>query len=90
MGEEPTAVVTPEELRLITCVEMNEDCDKEILAKRVGIAINMVLKGLISVGKGAELAGMNYIEFVNEFRKRGLKPFTASEEDLTLLEKLGL
>jgi len=45
----------------------------DIKNKRVGIAVSLLLKGKVSISKGAEIAGLPYIEFYQLLKDRGIK-----------------
>jgi predicted HTH domain antitoxin len=64
------------------------DVIKSILKKRRSLAINIYLKGLVSLGLAAEMAGMSLPEFIDYMKKRGIKPYEAEEKDLEKVEKL--
>jgi len=49
--------------------------------KRVDLALKLLKRGMISVGKAAEIAGMDYRSFLDEMGKRGVE-FPYDEEEL--------
>jgi len=53
------------------------------LEKDVGLAlaIELFLRGVISVGRAAEIAGLSIQDFLYELKKRGIKPFSYDDED---------
>ena len=54
------------------------------MPKRIGIAaaLKLLKDGKISLGKAAELCGLNYEEMRRLAIRRGLKPFIIKDEDL--------
>jgi len=61
---------------------------KRILRKRRSLAMSIYLKGLISLGLAAELAGISLLEFINYMKKKHVKPYIAEEKDLKEIERL--
>ena len=61
--------------------EKSEVADR-ILARRVDLAVSMLRKGAISLTLAARVAGKPLKEFVEELRKRGVKPFKANVGDI--------
>ena len=57
------------------------DVPKKILRKRKTLAINIYLKGLVSLGLASEMAGMTLPEFIDYMKKRGIKPYEAEEKE---------
>jgi len=49
---------------------------------RVEIAVFLLKRGYISFGKATEIADMNIIEFLEELKRRKIKPFEAVLEDI--------
>jgi len=64
------------------------DVIEKLLAKRREIAAKMLLKGLVSVGLAARIAGEPLPKFVEYLKKRGIKPFVAEVSDIDEAEKL--
>jgi len=64
------------------------DVIEELLAKRREIAAKMLLKGLVSAGLAARIAGEPLPKFVEYLKKRGIKPFAAEVSDIDEAEKL--
>ncbi len=58
------------------------DVPKKILRKRRSLAINIYLKGLVSLGLATEMADMTLPEFIDYMKKRGIKPYEAEEKEL--------
>ncbi len=54
---------------------------KKILRKRRSLAIKIYLKGLVSLGLAAEMAGMSLPELIDYMKKRGIKPYESEEEE---------
>ena len=54
------------------------------MPKRISIAaaLKLLKDGKISLGKAAELCGLNYEEMRRLAIRRGLKPFIIKDEDL--------
>lgn len=59
--------------------QFHEDVEKDVM---IAYAIDLFVRGKVSLGKGAELAGLSYHKFLEELRKRGYPAYTYSEEDL--------
>lgn len=55
---------------------------------QLAYAIDLFLRGVVSVSRAAELAGMSLHEFLAELRKRGIAAYPYSDEELR--EELGL
>ena len=51
------------------------DIKEDIEKVRLPISLKLVKKGKISVEKGAEVAGIHLLDFVEELKKRGIKRF---------------
>jgi len=64
------------------------DVIEELLAKRREIAAKMLLKGLVSAGLAAKIAGEPLPKFVEYLKKRGIKPFAADVSDINEAERL--
>jgi len=58
------------------------DVPKKILRKRRSLAMNIYLKGLVSLSLATEMAGMSLPEFIDYMKKRGIKPYEAKEKEL--------
>ncbi|RLE99521.1 MAG: hypothetical protein DRJ59_07920 [Thermoprotei archaeon] len=54
---------------------------RDVMKRRVSIALRMLREGKVSVGLAAKLAGMPITEFVKEAVKVGIKPFEAEEAE---------
>ena len=50
---------------------------------RLTIAVEVFRRGLISVGKAAELAGLPLQAFIEELRKRGIPAYRYNDEEAT-------
>ncbi len=61
------------------------DVEREV---RLAYAIDLFLRGIVSVERAAELAGMGLYEFLLELRKRRIHAYPYSDEELR--EELGL
>ncbi len=55
---------------------------------KLAYAIDLFLRGVVSLGRAAELAGMHIYDFIMELRRRGLFAFSYSEEEIR--EELGI
>jgi len=55
---------------------------------RLAYAIDLFLRGVVSLGHAAELANMHIYDFIMELRRRGLFAFSYSEEEIH--EELGI
>ena len=55
------------------------DLEKDV---RLALAIELFFRGIISVGRAAEIAGVSIQDFIYELRKRGIKSFVYEEEDI--------
>ncbi|MHA1595055.1 MAG: UPF0175 family protein [Candidatus Baldrarchaeia archaeon] len=55
---------------------------------RLAYAIDLFLRGVVSLGRAAELANMHIYDFIMELRRRGLFAFSYSEEEVR--EELGI
>lgn len=51
------------------------DIKEDIEKVRLPVSLRLVKKGKISVEKGAEVAGIHLLDFVEELKKRGIKRF---------------
>jgi len=72
--------MTEEELLLYVCIAY-KDRLKEVLKRRVELAISLLEKGVVSVGLAAELAGMSLRDFLSELKRRGIKPYGCWESE---------
>ena len=61
------------------------DVEREV---RLAYAIDLFIRGIVSVERAAELAGISLYEFLLELRKRGIQAYPYSDEELR--EELGL
>ena len=61
------------------------DAEKEV---RLAYAVDLFLRGVVSVERVAELAGMNLYDFLVELRRRGIQAYLYSDEELR--ERLGI
>jgi len=61
------------------------DVEKDV---RLAYAIDLFLRGIVSVGRAAELAGMDLYDFIVELRRRGVQAYPYSDEELR--EELGI
>jgi len=61
------------------------DVEREV---RVAYAIDLFVRGIVSVERAAELAGISLHEFLLELRRRGVLAYPYSDEELR--EELGL
>ncbi len=59
--------------------------EKEV---RLAYAVDLFLRGIVSVGRAAELAGMSLYDFLVELRRRGIQAYPYSDEELR--EELGI
>ena len=55
---------------------------------RLALAIDLFTRGIISIGRAAEIAGLPIQDFISELRRRGIHPFNYDNEELR--EKLNL
>jgi len=55
------------------------DVEKDV---RVAYAIDLFLRGVVSVERVAELAGMGLYDFLAELRRRGIQAYPYTDEDL--------
>lgn len=56
-------------------------------AHRIAAAVKWYEQGRVSQGRGAEIAGLSRVEFLNVLSRYGVSPFQESIEDLaTMLE----
>lgn len=55
---------------------------------RLAYAIDLFVRGIVSVERAAELAGVGLHDFLLELRKRGIGAYPYSDEELR--EELGL
>ena len=61
------------------------DVEREV---RLAYAVDLFLRGVVSVERAAELAGMNLYDFLVELRRRGIQAYPYSDEELR--EELGI
>ncbi|MEB2793803.1 MAG: UPF0175 family protein [Caldisphaeraceae archaeon] len=61
------------------------DIEKDV---RLAYAVDLFLRGVVSVERAAELAGMSLYDFLVELRKRGIQAYPYSDEELQ--EELGI
>ena len=61
------------------------DVEREV---RLAYAVDLFLRGVVSVERAAELAGMNLYDFLVELRRRGIQTYPYSDEELR--EELGI
>ncbi|RLG52619.1 MAG: UPF0175 family protein [Thermoproteota archaeon] len=73
------------ELRVVQ-VEVPEGLEEQEV--RLAVAIEALRKGLVSVGKAAELAGLPLQAFLEELKKRGMPAYCYSDQEA--LRELGL
>jgi predicted HTH domain antitoxin len=64
------------------------DVKSHIYSRRVDLAISLLSKGAVSLSLAARLAGMPLVEFAEELKRRGVKPFKAHAEDIDLAKRL--
>lgn len=64
------------------------DVVEKLLRRRRELAVSMFLKGLISVGLAAKIAGESLPKFIEYLRKKGIKPFEAEVSDIEEVEKI--
>ena len=55
---------------------------------RLAYAVDLFLRGIVSVGRAAELAGLSLYDFLVELRRRGIEAYPYSDEELR--EELGI
>ncbi|MCE4599455.1 MAG: UPF0175 family protein [Desulfurococcales archaeon] len=55
------------------------DVEKEV---RLAYAVDLFLRGIVSVERAAELAGMSLYDFLVELRRRGIQAYSYSDEEL--------
>jgi len=55
------------------------DVEKDV---RLAYAIDLFVRGVVSVERAAELAGINLYDFLHELRKRGIVAYPYSDEEL--------
>jgi len=61
------------------------DVEKDV---RLAYAIDLFLRGAVSVERAAELAGMSLYDFLVELRRRGIPAYPYSDRELQ--EELGI
>jgi len=67
-------------------VEVPEGLGEEDV--RLAVAVEAFRRGLVSVGKAAELAGLPLQAFIEELRKRGIPAYRYGDEEA--LRELGI
>ncbi len=55
------------------------DVEKEV---RLAYAIDLFIRGIVSIERAAELAGLSLYEFLIELRKRGISAYPYSDKEL--------
>lgn len=84
--------MTEDELLLYvyTVYSYGEESDviNRLLQRRRELAVDMLRKGLISVGLASEIAGEPLPEFIEYLKRIGVKPFIAEVSDIEEAEKL--
>mgnify|MGYP001772771266 CR=1 FL=1 len=84
--------MSEDELLLYTYTVYGEDEKSEVkdqlLRRRKELAEKMLLKGLVSTGLAAEIAGEPLPRFIEYLKKKGVKPFAAEVGDIEKAEKL--
>ncbi len=55
------------------------DLEKDV---KLALAIDLFFRGIISLGRAAEIAEIPIQDFIHELRKRGIVPFTYDEDEL--------
>ena len=63
----------------VVCVEVPEGLDEK--GVRLAVAIEAFRRGLVSVGKAAELASLPLQVFVEELRRRGIAAYEYTDEE---------
>ena len=61
------------------------DVEREV---RLAYAIDLFIRGVVSVERAAELAGTSLYDFLVELRRRGIQAYPYSDEELR--EELGI
>jgi len=61
------------------------DLEKDV---KLAFAIDLFVRGVISIGRAAEIAGISIQEFIFELKKRNISAFNYDENELR--EELGL
>ena len=61
------------------------DVEREV---RLAYAVDLFLRGVVSVERAAELAGMNLYDFLVELSRRGIQAYPYSDEEIR--EELGI
>jgi len=64
------------------------DIARSLLNRRKELASSMYMKGAVSIELAAKISGLPITEFVKYLKEKGIKPFSAVEEDLDIAEKL--
>ncbi|MCE4608955.1 MAG: UPF0175 family protein [Desulfurococcales archaeon] len=55
------------------------DVEREV---RLAYAVDLFIRGVVSVERAAELAGMSLYDFLVELRRRGIQAYLYSDEEL--------
>ena len=58
-----------------------------VFSKRKKLSIQLLRRGLVSVGLAAKLAGMSYRDFIKYLKEKGIRPFEAEEKDIDRAKK---
>ncbi len=61
------------------------DVEREV---RLAYAVDLFVRGVVSVERAAELAGLSLYDFILELRRRGIKAYPYSDSEIR--EELGL
>ena len=61
------------------------DVEREV---RLAYAVDLFLRGIVSIERAAELAGVSLHDFLVELRRRGIQAYPYSDEELQ--EELGV
>ncbi len=61
------------------------DVEREV---KLAYAIDLFVRGVVSVERAAELAGLSLYDFIQELRRRGITAYPYSDEELR--EELGI
>lgn len=61
------------------------DVEKEV---KLAYAIDLFVRGVVSVERAAELAELSFYDFIRELRRRGVTAYSYSDEELR--EELGI
>ena len=63
----------------VVSIEVPEGLDEKDV--RLAIAVEAFRRGLVSVGKAAELAGLPLQAFIEELRRRGIPAYRYNDEE---------